>query len=92
MQYVGVGRGRVMGAWADVDAVVEQLERDMKETELSAFGPDEVVGLVRAAVDRMLASKRGASGPGLPYVDRFPIVPEDALEERPSGGRRAVAG
>lgn len=75
--------------WADIDAVVEQLERDMRATDREAFGPDEVPGLVRAAVGRLTAPPPGASGPHLPHPDRFPIVPEDVLREWSTRERRA---
>jgi hypothetical protein len=75
----------------DVDALLEQLERDMKETGRGAFRPAEVPGLVRAAIEKVMAKPDGCSEPSCPYKDHFPIKPPEK-QPRPPVFTNAVAG
>ncbi len=47
-----------MGDFMDVDALLAQLEADMKQTGRGAFRPHEVPGLVRAAAAKVLKAGR----------------------------------
>ncbi len=73
-----------MGGLVDVDALVEQLEQDMKACGRGGFRPYEVPGLVRAAAEKILSVERSR---------RFPIgepreVRTNAIAE--GGSRRGV--
>lgn len=78
----------------DVDALVEQLERDMKETGRSAFRPYEVPGLVRAAVEKLSKEDRGHRFPiGEPMGKRPPVFRTNAIAgEAPRRGVRTPTG
>ncbi len=77
-----------MGGFVDVDALVKQLERDMKRTDRRVFRPEEVPGLVRVAAEEIFKDERKHC---------FPIKPPEARTnaiagESPRRGVRMASG
>ncbi len=77
-----------MGGFVDVDALVKQLEKDMKRSGRGGFRPEEVPGLVRAAVEKLLKVEQKHC---------FPIKPSEVCTnaiagESPRRGVRTPSG
>jgi hypothetical protein len=69
----------------DIEALLGQLDEDMKRTGRGGFRPDEIVGLVREAANKVL------KGQGINHMPtREPVFTNAIADESPQRGVRGT--